>query len=366
MKILFIVHDQIDTFHLLPLLEILPETDKIDLFVINRKAYKNRLINSSLKELRLNDLVIYRSVVLSKLRFILSKIWPSCNIIPKLLSFCLPNIKSYDCVITDFSLNVDGTPPLKQDLLNQARYCIGIVHGISLNARLRLDRYSSDRVSLLNESFDKILYSDETWGRFLKQSGVKNLQFFPAVRYSEFYNREIKKKMTGRLSKNKLQINTNKKIMLYIDGAVRLDSCRNSLVKELNDVISLNEYFIIFKLKPRDYKSILHDVDLNEDCKIITNEYTVEELLTISDLAISRLSGSIITTYHFGVPVVISTLCNYSMDLISRTTIHQPLVSLLESFPDYNTGFIDFIGKNRLNLTREEYEDWFKEIIEDD
>ena len=174
------------------------------------------------------------------------------------------------------------------------RRCIGVVHGISLVEKLRVDHYEPDRVSLLNNHFDKILYSDKTWGEFLHYSGVQNLEFFPAVRYSGFFIQKLASAVSGTVSIADLGINTQKEIILYIDGTVRDVRCKKQLINQFNDLLNSEEYFIIFKIKPRDYESIIHEIDKSKNIKVISSEFSVEELLTVCDFVI-LLSGAIVT-----------------------------------------------------------------------
>ena len=69
MKILFIMHDEIDAFHLLPLIEFSVGKHEIDLLFLSNKPFSSQYLKSSFHSLPCKKLIRHKSIWVGRIVF---------------------------------------------------------------------------------------------------------------------------------------------------------------------------------------------------------------------------------------------------------------------------------------------------------
>ena len=300
-NILFIVHSQIDTTFLIPIMQILAKDHKITLetlenYSVDKLDDINRRMLEEVKNLKyINNTKIYFLI-----NYALKKIFrKNFKLLRKI--FVGLNFKKYinfDLIITDFSLGANSSPFLKKEILSLVKIKHGFVHSIAVSNSLKIENYNSARVKMLCNNFSHIYYGDSTWKDFLEKSGVENIKFFPSIKFSKYYSHKILSSIEKNSKVFSLKDNTKyKNFVLYIDTRITGNELKTKeIADEFKYLLNRNRTTLfMLKVKPREYTSISNYLSNNfSNLVIIHDKYSVEELIYICDLVIGRISSTLI------------------------------------------------------------------------
>jgi len=205
---------------------------------------------------------------------------------------------NFDLIITDFSLGANSSPFLKKEILSLVKIKHGFVHSIAVSNSLKIENYKSARVTMLCNNFSHIYYGDSTWKEFLEKSGVENIKFFPAIKFSKYYSDKILSSIEKNSNVLSLKDNTKyRNVVLYIDARITGNELKTKeIADEFSSLINENSTTLfILKVKPREYTSISNYLSNNfNNLLIIHDKYSVEELIYICDLVIGRISSTLL------------------------------------------------------------------------